>query len=857
MLWHYKEQKQVLNELNTNFESGLSGTEAKKRLKKYGKNVIEDKKKDCLAKKFIAQFKDFMIIILLMAAAVSFITSLIDGSADFADPVIILVIVIFNAIVGVVQENKAEKSIEALKKIVPEEVMVRREGKLSHIKAEDLVPGDVVILKTGDKVSADCRIIEATELVTDESSLTGESVPVNKSCGVIKEKNIATAEQKNMLWAGSMVVGGKGKGVVCSTGMNTEMGNIASLIILAEENETPLKKKLADVSKILGMGALLICVMVFIIGVFERIPVFDMFITAVSLAVAAIPEGLPAIVTIMLAIGVQRMAKRGAIIRNLTSVETLGCASVICSDKTGTLTENCMMVTEAYSNDKRVLFRFAIICMDEESINPTDKAILMAAEKEYGLKKSKIDKRYKKLEEISFSSERKRMSVSFMDNGSVKSVTKGAPDVVLGLCSYYYDGGKKLAISEKMKNKILEKNEEMAESALRVIAVAYRDISEKKPNEKNLIFIGLIGIEDPPRHEAEEAVKICRRAGILPIMITGDHMATAKAIAKKVGILQKNDKIMPGSELEKISQKELERIIDQYSVYARVTPAHKARIVKAWQKKGAVVAMTGDGVNDAPALKSADIGCSMGISGTDVAKNAADMILTDDNFATIVEAVRCGRGIFANIRKAVQFLLSSNIGEILTVFVGILFTGQTPLLAIQLLWVNLVTDSLPAIALGIDPPDKFLMEERPRDIKEGLFSGKLWFDILTEGMMIGALALFAFIFGNIKWNILVGRTMAFSVLSMSQLIHAFNTRSEHSIFLIGFFSNMYLVGAFVIGVVLQCAVVSIPILANLFKVTQLNEFQWVITAVLSAAPLAIVELQKFLNHLFDSLNTKK
>lgn len=851
MIWYDKEPERILEELNTDLKNGLSTKEAEKRLQRHGKNVISGKKKTSFAEKFFAQFKDFMIIILLAAAAISFITSWIDGNADFADPIIILAIVVFNAIMGVVQENKAEKSIEALKKIAPAEACVQRDGRLVHIKAEELVPGDIVLLRAGNKVSADCRIIEAAELVTDESMLTGESVPVNKICGIINNEHVALAEQKNMVWSGSMVVGGKGKAVVCSTGMDTEMGHIASLILTAEETQTPLQQKLAAVSKTLGIGALAICAVIFVLGIFENMPVFDMFITAVSLAVAAIPEGLPAIVTIMLAIGVQRMAKRGAIVRNLPSVETLGCASVICSDKTGTLTQNRMSVVDSYSEDKRLLFRLAAVCSDSDSVNPTESAIIEEAEKICGITKTELDRRYRRIGENPFSSERKRMSVSFNDSGAPKSVTKGAPDIVLKLCSYYYGGGKKLALTESVKREIVRKNEKMAGSALRVIAVAFKEISGTKPIEENLVFVGLIGIEDPPRPEAKEAVSLCCRAGIMPVMITGDHLTTAEAIAKKIGILKGNKKSMTGAALEKMPQEELEKEIDQYSVFARVTPAHKVRIVKAWQKKGAVVAMTGDGVNDAPALKTADIGCSMGITGTDVAKNASDMILTDDNFATVVEAVRQGRGIFSNIRKAVQFLLSSNIGEILTVFLGILFSRQTPLLAIQLLWVNLVTDSLPAIALGVDPPDKYLMEEPPRGLKEGLFSGGLWLTIAIEGAMIGALALLAFVLGVTNWDMSVGRTMAFCVLSMSQLVHAFNMRSEHSVFSVGLFSNMYLVGALAVGVALQCTVVSLPLLSSLFKVTPLSGVQWIIVAALSIAPLVIVEAQKLFTRVAE------
>lgn len=850
MTWHDKSIKDTENKLAANIKNGLSDKEAKKRLLKYGKNIISGKKPAGFFRKFAEQFKDFMIIILLLAAAISFVTSVMNGEADYADPLIILGIVVFNAIIGVIQENKAEKSIEALKKISSPAALVRRDGQTVQINAEELVPGDIVILKTGNRVSADCRLLSSSGLMTDESMLTGESMPVNKSSEYVSELHAPLAERKNMVWSGSMVVGGKGEAIVCSTGMETEMGNIASMILSADERETPLQKKLSGIGRTLGIAALLICAVIFVIGLFRNIPPFDMFMTAVSLAVAAIPEGLPAIVTIMLAIGVQRMAKLGSIVRNLPSVETLGSASVICSDKTGTLTQNKMMVVKTYAKDKKMLLKLAGICSDSESINPTEAAILDSAVKE-GIEKKELDRRFPRVSEIPFDSERKRMSVVYREGSAMRSVTKGAPDIILKMCTHIYDGKKDILMSAAARNEITAQNEQMAKSALRVIAVAYKNISGSKPVEEGLVFAGLIGMEDPPRPEVKEAVKICRGAGITPVMITGDHLATATAIAGQIGIISDNQKSMTGTELERMSQEELEKNINKYSVFARVTPSHKVRIVKAWQKRGAVVAMTGDGVNDAPALKTADIGCSMGITGTDVAKNASDMILTDDNFATIVQAVRQGRGIFHNIKKAVQFLLSSNIGEILTVFLGLLFGWQTPLLAIQLLWVNLVTDSLPAIALGVDPPDKYLMKEPPRPADKSIFADGLWLTIILEGAMIGALALLAFVIGAVNFDIVTARTMAFSVLSISQLVHAFNMRSEHSVFSIGIFSNKYLVGAFVIGLILQCSVISITPLAALFKVTPLSNPQWMTVAALSAAPLIIVELQKFFTKIFE------
>ncbi len=852
MTWHNKSISDVLKELSVSPENGLSESEAKKRLLKFGKNIIDSKKPPGFFKKLLEQFKDFMIIILLVAAAISFVTSIMNGESDYADSIIILCIVIFNAIIGVIQEHRAEKSIEALKKISSPTALVRRGGQSLTILAQNLVPGDIIILKSGNRVPADCRILSCVSLLCDESMLTGESVPIEKKSDFICDTHSLLAERKNMLWAGSMIVGGKTEAIVCHTGMNTEMGHIASLIISSENRETPLQKKLSDIGKTLGISALLICAVIFVIGLFFNIPPFEMFMTSVSLAVAAIPEGLPAIVTIMLAIGVQRMAKQGSIMRNLPSIETLGSASVICSDKTGTLTQNKMTITKIYSENKKNLLRLAALCSDADSINPTEAAILDALKSE-GISKKALDKSSPRLLEIPFNSERKLMSVTCKNSDVIYSITKGAPDVVLKLCSHFYDGAKSIVLTSQKKKEILQENDSMAKSALRVIAVAFKIVSDNSPSERDLTFAGLIGMEDPPRPEVFNAVKICRQASITPVMITGDHLATASAIAKKVGILAQDKLSMSGDELDAMPQAELEKKISRYSVFARVSPSHKVRIVKAWQKNGAVVAMTGDGVNDAPALKTADIGCSMGMSGTDVAKNASDMILTDDNFATIVSAIKQGRGIFANIKKAVQFLLSSNIGEILTVFLGLIFNRQAPLLAIQLLWVNLVTDSLPAIALGLDPPDKYLMQDKPRPANKSIFADGLWLSILLEGAMIGALALLGFVIGNIYFEITTARTMAFCTLSISQLVHSFNMRSEHSVFSIGFFSNKYLIGSFFAGLFLQCSVVSLAPLASLFKIVPLSKFQWLIVFLLSIMPLVIIETQKLFTKNFQKL----
>ena len=856
MNWHTMSEQEVLKNLGTNPASGLSDAQAEKGLKTYGENKLEEKKRKGFLSKFFEQFNDFMIIILLVAAAISFGISILDGDADFVDPIIILSIVIVNAILGVVQENKAEKSLEALKQISAPTATVRRGGHTQTIPSSQVVPGDILVLKTGDLVAADCRLLSSVNLQTDESSLTGESLPVTKYADHCHDTSTPLAERDNMVLSSTSITAGRGEAIAVKTGMETEVGQIAGMILTSETSQTPLQKKLSDVGKVLGFAALFICAVIFVIGLLRSIPPFEMFMTSVSLAVAAIPEGLPAIVTIMLAIGVQRMVRRNAIVRSLPAVETLGSASVICSDKTGTLTQNKMTVTKLESHEESLTLTLAALCSDaalDKDISvgsPTEKAIIDAAYAR-GLNKTQLDKKFPRIGEIPFDSTRKRMTTLHRYHGTNRIITKGAPDILLELCTHYFDGNKIQPMTQSARRTFLEKNAQMASDALRVIAVAYRDTQETstKNAEKNLVFAGLIGMIDPPRPEVFSAVAICKKAGIRPVMITGDHIITATAIAKQIGILSGTLKAMTGAELDTLSQEELNRVINNYAVFARVTPEHKVRIVKAFKARGEVVAMTGDGVNDAPALKAADIGCAMGQIGTDVAKGAADMILTDDNFATIVEAVRQGRGIFANIKKAIQFLLSSNIGEILTIFVGLLFGWSTPLVAIQLLWVNLVTDSFPAIALGLDPADRYIMNEKPRNPKKNLFADGFGATIILEGLMIGALALLAFSIGKNLFDLnpaspIIGRTMAFAVLSMSQLVHAFNMRSEHSVFSIGIFGNKYLVGALLAGVVLQVGVITIAPLAKLFRVSCLSPMQWLIVAVLAVLPLAIVELQK-------------
>ena len=833
MLWHNISLRQVIAELKVDVNNGLSSEQVNIRQQMYGKNKLEQKKEKSIFRRFFEQLSDYMVIILLIAAVVSFVTSIMQGEADFVDPIIILIIVVLNATIGVFQENKAEKALEALKKMSSPTAKVKRDSEILTVSSEDLVVGDIIILKTGDFVPADCRLIEAINLRTDEAALTGESFDVEKDATAIMGEDAQMGDRKNMVWATTAINYGRGVAIVVETGMNTGVGKIAEMIISDGTPQTPLQKKLAKTGETLGTAALLICAIIFAMGILKKMPPFDMLMTSVSLAVAAIPEGLPAIVTIMLAIGVQKMAKKNAIIRKLPAVETLGSASVICSDKTGTLTQNKMTVVDIFGENDFVV-SLATLCNNDS--DATERALIVAAEK-IGKNKNKLDKEFPRISEIPFDSNRKLMTTVHKIGNKYRIITKGAPDILLENC----------VISRETKESIIRQNNLMAEKALRVLAVAYSDVTVVPKNpEQNLVFAGLIGMIDPPRPEVKAAVKICKNAGIKPVMITGDHIATAVAIASEIGIMSGNDKAMTGVELSKISEELLQKNIFNYSVFARVTPEHKVRIVKAFQSRGAVVAMTGDGVNDAPALKDADIGCAMGISGTDVAKGAADMVLTDDNFATIVEAVREGRGIYANIRKAIHFLLSSNIGEILTIFTAIFMGWQAPLLAIQLLWVNLVTDSLPAIALGVDGVDENIMTKKPINKKKGLFADGLALTIVLEGIMIGVLSLIAFSIGNNKFgDLAIGRTMAFAVLSLSQLVHSFNMRSEDSLFKIGIFSNIYLVGAFLVCGLLQVMVISIPALASIFKVVPLDMSQWSIVAILSVLPLIIVESQKW------------
>lgn len=870
MHWHSLSKIDVLKSLKVQENKGLNTHEVNLRKNKYGINILKEKKKDNLLKKFFSQFSDFMIIVLFIASGISFVTSFLDGSHAYLDSIIILVIVIMNAIIGTIQESKAEKAIENLKKLTSPKTLTLRNGKELYIFSEELVPGDIIIIQAGDFVPADCRILENYNLKTEESSLTGESLSIEKDSEIILKENTPLPDKKNMVFSGSTVTSGRAKCVVTNTGMDTEVGKIATLLDTEDSPQTPLQNKLQKTSKVLGIGITLICFVILILGLLQGIPFIDMFMIAISLAVAAIPEGLPAIVTIVLAMGIRKLAKNKAIVRNLPSVETLGNATVICSDKTGTLTQNKMTVTtlstesldvNSSSKEGIKILRLASLCNNAKEISngssikmevsgeATEKAIIEALQLQ-GFSKQSLDQKYKRVQEFPFSSERKLMTtVHKLNEKKYRVITKGAPDYLLKKISQTEHS----LLNESIRRKILSKNDKMSNAALRVIAVAYKD-TDKIPKtindaEKNLTFCGLIGLIDPPRKEVKYAVENCKTAGIKPVMITGDHINTAKAIAEEIGIYdEKNDLAITGTELNKINEHEFERNIAKYSVFARVSPEHKVKIVKAYQKRGEIVAMTGDGVNDAPALKAANIGCAMGKSGTEVAKSAADIVLTDDNFSTIVEAVKQGRGISQNIRRSVHFLLSSNFGEIVAIFTAFLLRIPTPLLAIQLLWLNIVTDSFPALALGVTPIEEDVMKQKPNKRELNLFTKRKWKNIVLEGSFIGTISILAFSIGRVFFDTtnipIVGRTMAFAVLSLSQVIHAFNLQSDKSIFEVGFLSNINLVLSFVACTLLQVSVISIPFLSHIFKTVNLNFLQWMIVWLLSISPLVLVEIEK-------------
>ena len=853
---------EAVEKLGSKADRGLSSREAEKRLGRDGENLLRGKKKKSLAAEFFEQFKDFTVIVLLIASGVSFATSFLEERGDFADPIMILIIVILNAAVGVIQQRRAEHSLEALKNMSAPTATVIRDGKETIIPASKLVRGDIIEVRAGDLVPADARLITSHSLFAQESALTGESVPCEKDARAAVKKGSEQAEIKNMIFSSTVITAGHARAVVTETGMDTAVGKIAHLLNTEDEPTTPLQIKLAKIGKALGIGALSVCALIFMLSILRGMGVLSAFMLSVSLAVAAIPEGLPAVVTVVLSLGVQRMAKSNAVIRRLPAVETLGAATYICSDKTGTLTQNKMTVTAACSASEEIpltgdaakkLFALAALCCDakhtgkgEVSGEPTEAAIVAAAERS-GTDTETLRRKMPRTDEVPFSSERKMMSVAIKDGDKAITVAKGAPDVLIKHCTDIILNGRKSPMTSALREKILRLNSSLADRALRVIAVAAGDTKNGKPDETGLAFCGLIGMEDPPRKEAYEAVKTCRRAGITPVMITGDHAGTACATAKKLGILSRSGECLTGAQIDKMGENEFAQAVRTCRVYARVTPEHKVRIVKALRAHGEIVAMTGDGVNDAPALKAADIGCAMGKGGTQVAQNAADMILTDDNFATIVKAVAGGRGIYDNIRRAIHYLLGCNIGEILCVFAATLFGMPAPLLPIQLLFINLVTDSLPALALGAEMPDSRVMQRPPRDSAKSFFADRTGLDIALEGMLIGALSLFAFVAGNSLFKnscVELGRTMAFAAQSLCEIAHSFNMRSRRSVFSIGIFSNRKLTVCAALCAALQLTVMTVPPLAALFNVSALTPAEWLTVATLAISPIAFSELGK-------------
>lgn len=874
MQWQTITCSETIKKLNTDIEKGLPSAEINKRKIRYGKNILKQEKRKSFFQKLAAQFSDFMVLILIAAAGVSFITSFLSNESDYIDTIIILVIVIINAFIGMLQESKAEKEIEALKRLATPLTKVIRNGRQQKIPSEDVVPGDILTLSTGNLVCADARILKSSDLAVEESALTGESFAIEKSENKTFDPHTPIADCKNMLFAGGVINRGHAIAVVVATGMNTEVGKVASLINKEESSETPLQSKLATTGKIIGICIILISIVVFILGVLQNIDFLEMFMISISLAVAAIPEGLPAVVTIVLANGVRRMAKQNTIVRKLPAVETLGHASVICSDKTGTITLNKMTVTEIRSTNRKEdlksnfgkeLLTLGALCNNSnisknqgETIaqgEPTENALLIAAVN-CGVKKKELDSKHERVLEIPFDSQRKLMTtVHKYAKNQYKTITKGAPEILLKKCTHYQTSSGARPINNEIIKQIEKNNREMAISALRVLAIAYKDENsrpQKNSAENGLVFYGLVGIIDPPRPEAKRAVEECKNAGIKPVMITGDHIETAKAIAKDTGILTKNSKAVTGAEISKLSKDGLKKNVQSYSVFARVSPEHKVKIIKALQENGEIVAMTGDGVNDAPALKAANIGCAMGKSGTDAAKSASDIIMADDNFATIVEAVKQGRAMFENIKKSIHFLISTNIGEVMVVLLGFLMRIPPPLLAIHLLWINLVTDSFPAIALGMEPIDKNIMKRPPLDPQKGLFANGLGYNIVVEGCFIAAIGLLSYSIGRAFFDIdpsnpIIGRTMAFVTLGLSQLIHAFNVQSRKSLFITGFLSNLKLIYSVAFCIILQIVTVTVPSLTKFFKTQSLTTLQWLIVWLLALSPLLISELEKYLS----------
>ena len=906
--WYDKTEKEILEVLDTHEQKGLTNEQVKAKQEQYGFNELKAEKKKSVLVKFLEQFKDFMIIVLIIAAIISGVVGYIEGEG-ITDSIIILIVVIVNAIIGVAQENKAEKSLEALQKLSSHVAKVLRNGTVEVVASKELVPGDIVLLDTGDYVPADIRLIEAVNLKSQEASLTGESVPVDKNINLIEQSKVGIGDRTNMVFSSSLITYGRGKGIVVETGMNTEVGKIAGIITNTVKTETPLQNKLNKLGKTLGIAALAICAIIFVIGLLYGKNWIDMFMTAVSLAVAAIPEGLAAVSTIVLAIGVQRMVKKHAIVKKLPAVETLGSSTVICSDKTGTLTQNKMTVKRLFYNNKLVkieditekeeelekLVYTSMLCNDTKvgadnqlTGDPTETALVdMGFRLDFEPATFEMFPRKK---ELPFDSDRKLMTTINKVGDKYIVYTKGGIDELLRRCNKYILKGQIKDDLSVYQRSIEENNNIMAKDALRVLAMAYKELDhepdeqEMSQIESDLIFIGMVGMIDPPREEVKVAVEKCKTAGIKTVMITGDHKMTAVAIAKELGILKEETEAITGAELEEMSQEELEKKVRSYSVYARVSPEHKVRIVKAWQANGEIVAMTGDGVNDAPALKTADIGCAMGIVGTDVSKEAADVILTDDNFATIVASVEEGRRIYDNILKAIQFLLSSNVGEIVVLFFAILITPWISstfgidmnlievLLPIHILWINLVTDSLPALALAVDPAEQDVMSRKPLKTNQGIFTKGMTWRIVYQGFMIGFITLAAFLIGlatpeselptvyhdgvmlsTQEVKVEIGQTMAFTVLALSELVHVFNIRNnKKSIFKTKPFNNKLLLLAIAVSAALMFVILLVPGLRNIFSIPVLPLANILETVGLIVLPLIIVELFK----LFK-INTSK
>ena len=889
MEWYRQTKEKLLSNLNTNVDSGLSSEDVENRLKKYGPNELKEEEKRSLLSKILAQFNDFLVIILIVASIISF------AVGEKADSIVILAIVVINAFLGLYQEGKAEKSLEALKKMAAPNAKVIRNGATTIVPADTLVPGDIVLLESGDIIPADLRLIESSNLKIEEASLTGESVPVEKNGLTTFDKEASLGDRINMAYMSTIVTYGRGRGIVVETGHGTEIGKIATMIQTFEDESTPLQKKLDQLGKYLGIACIIVCALVFGIGILQGRDILEMFMVAISLAVAAIPEGLPAIVTIVLALGMNRMVKRNAIVKKLLAVETLGCTTVICSDKTGTLTQNEMTVVKAYTNGKIIditgtgyepkgeflldessidpkenvnlntLISIGILCNDatlEETSesyriigDPTEGSLITLAGKG-GLYKNEINNKYPRIEEIPFDSDRKMMTTFHKDffPDKLVSFTKGAPDIVINKCENIYLNGEIVPFTDELKKEVLDINSRFSRKALRVLAFAFRKY-DNLPNEitsdvveNNMIFAGLVGMIDPPREEAKKAIKHCKEAGIKTVMITGDYKETAFAIAKELGMVEHEDEAIMGKELDNVSDEDLKELVKQKRVYARVSPEHKVRIISALKANGEIAAMTGDGVNDALALKRADIGVAMGITGTDVAKNTAEVILTDDNFASIVAAVEEGRIIYSNIKKFVFFLLSCNIGEILIVFLSILFNLPVPLIPIQLLWLNLVTDSFPALALGVEKGDPEIMKIPPRNSNEPILDKGMVRAIIFQSIAIAAGSLLAYIWGLKTYgmdNLIIARTMTFATLITAELLRAFSSRSErHTIFEIGVFSNKKLTYATLFSLILLIVVIYLPILQPIFDTYPLGFMDWLIVLLLSFLPLLVGEVYK-------------